>query len=65
VWHTEIKGCPHSGILYGVRVRGEGGWETGHRWDPKRVLLDPYAPLVSGRRVFGKRDEIEHFKKGV
>lgn len=35
------------------------------RWDPSKVLLDPYAPLVNGRRVFGKRDAIEQFKGRV
>lgn len=25
------------------------------------MLLDPYAPLVSSRRAFGKRDELEQF----
>lgn len=48
-----------------MQVAGDGGWETGFRWDAKRLLLDPYAPLVSSRRVFGKRDELEHFKPKV
>jgi hypothetical protein len=52
-------------MLYGVRVFGEGGWETGHRWDSKRVLLDPYTPLIAGRRQFGVREERELYKKGV
>lgn len=65
VWHLEVKGCPQSDILYGVRVFGEGGWDTGHRWDPKRVLLDPYSPLIAGRRQFGVREEREQYKKGV
>jgi hypothetical protein len=65
IWHVEAKGCPHDGVLYGVRVSGEGGWETGHRWDHDKVLLDPYSPLVSGRRVFGVRDKVEQFKELV
>lgn len=65
VWHLEVKGCPKAEMLYGLRVFGEGGWETGHRWDPKRVLLDPYTPLISGRRRFGVREEREQYKKGV
>ena len=64
-WHVEAQGCPHSGVLYGVRVFGKGGWDTGHRWDDTKVLLDPYTPLISGRRVFGVRDEVEQYKKGV
>lgn len=62
VWHVQLQGLPLSGIAYGYRVAGEGGWEQGHRWDAGRVLLDPYAPLVNGRRVFGQRDELEAFK---
>jgi pullulanase/glycogen debranching enzyme len=65
IWHVEAKGCPHKGILYGVRVTGSGGWETGHRWDSEKILLDPYTPLVSGRRFFGVRDEVEQFKEMV
>lgn len=65
VWHIAVEGLPRSGILYGYRVSGEGGWETGHRWDPTRVMLDPYAPLVAGRRRFAVRDEIEQFKQKV
>lgn len=64
-WHVTASGCPKQGVLYGVRVFGEGGWETGERWDPERVLLDPYTPLVSGRRVFGQRDELEEFQPNV
>lgn len=61
-WHIEVVGLRKSGALYGLRVSGQGGWETGYRWNDKVVLLDPYAPLVSGRRVFGVRDEVEQFK---
>lgn len=61
----EVTNCPRTEILYGVRVYGDGGWDVGHRWDPTRVLLDPYAPLVSGRRVFGERDSNEQFKLEV
>lgn len=62
IWHIAIEGLPKQGVLYGYRVDGEGGWETGHRWDPSKVMLDPYAPLVAGRRKFAIRDEEEQFK---
>ena len=35
------------------------------RWCPDDLLLDPYAPLISGRRKFGVRDEIEQFEQKV
>ena len=62
VWHGFVPGLPPKGVLYGVRVSGEGGWETPFRWDPTRVLLDPYAPHVVGRAKFGVRDEFEQFQ---
>ncbi|GAQ84892.1 isoamylase [Klebsormidium nitens] len=57
VWHVAVKDLPKKGVLYGYKVSGEGGWETGLRWSPDTVLLDPYAKLVEGRRYFGQRDE--------
>lgn len=47
VWHgflPEVK----PGQLYGYRV--EGPWEPGkgHRFNPHKVLLDPYAKAVTG-----------------
>jgi isoamylase len=34
-----------------------------HRWDPAKVLIDPYAPLVKGRALFGVRDDFERFQE--
>ena len=31
VWHALIEGLPLSGVLYGYKVQGQGGWETGGR----------------------------------
>jgi hypothetical protein len=35
------------------------------RWDKNRLLLDPRAPLVSGRRSWAQRDEREEFQTEV
>ena len=35
------------------------------RWYNDDLLLDPYAPLISGRRHFGVRDEVEEFEEKV
>ena len=43
-WHAFLEGLPGSGVLYGYRVAGQGGWETGHR----RAAHE--APLQRGRR---------------
>lgn len=32
---------------------GPQAWNQGHRFDNNIVLLDPYAKLVEGRRIFG------------
>eukprot|EP00899_Mesostigma_viride_P015107 jgi/Mesvir1/23598/Mv18284-RA.1 len=50
-WHIAVKGLP-TYCRYAYRVGGQGGWETGSRWDSKSLLIDPYAKLVDGRRVF-------------
>ena len=44
---------------------GSGGWETGYRWDPSRVLVDPYARHVAGRSQWATRDEFEKFETTV
>lgn len=51
------------GVLYGYKVAGEGGWDTGHRWDPEKILADPYAPLLKGRARWGERDAFEGFTR--
>eukprot|EP00879_Flechtneria_rotunda_P024379 GHRR01025839.1.p1 GENE.GHRR01025839.1~~GHRR01025839.1.p1 ORF type:complete len:174 (+),score=41.95 GHRR01025839.1:232-753(+) len=65
VWHVAIEGLPGSGVYYALRVSGNGGWETGYRWDSSRLLLDPRAPLVAGRRAWAVRDELEEFQTDV
>lgn len=44
---------PRSNVLYGYRVDGPRDWSQGHRFDYDNFLLDPYAKLIEGRRVFG------------
>lgn len=65
VWHGFVPGLPLKDVLYGVRVDGQGGWETPFRWDASRVLLDPYARYVVGRGRFGVRDDFEKFEPVV
>ena len=65
MWHGLVKGLPKKGILYAYKVEGEGGWEQGHRWDATKLCLDPYAPLIEGRRRFGQRDEVEQYRPKV
>src|SRR5262249_37748652 len=40
-------------VEYGYRMEGPFEPAAGHRFDPSKVLLDPYARAVSGRDVWG------------
>jgi glycogen operon protein len=43
-WHVRVAGLPEE-FCYGYRVDGPRG--DGHRYDPRRVLLDPYSRALS------------------
>ena len=47
VWHGEIPGVP-IGQLYGYRVDGPWDPRHGRRFNPAKLLLDPYARAISG-----------------
>jgi glycogen operon protein len=49
VWHGFIRGI-EPGQLYGYRVHGPYDPAAGHRFNPAKVLLDPYARGI-GRKV--------------
>ncbi len=40
------------GQLYGYRVYGPYDPQRGHRFNPHKLLLDPYAKKISGRLVW-------------
>ncbi len=47
VWHGYLPDA-RPGCLYGYRVHGPWEPAAGHRFDPARLLLDPYARAVTG-----------------
>ncbi|AWR98467.1 glycogen debranching protein GlgX [Metallosphaera hakonensis] len=47
IWHTFVPGLI-PGQLYGYRVHGPYKPEVGLRFNPNKVLIDPYAKAVSG-----------------
>ncbi len=47
VWHVYIPGL-QPGQLYGYRVHGPYDPDAGHRFNPHKLLIDPYAKAVSG-----------------
>jgi glycogen operon protein len=47
VWHAYLPDV-RPGALYGYRVDGPYEPTSGHRFNPKKLLIDPYAKAVSG-----------------
>src|SRR3954470_18190454 len=48
VWHGYVPGLK-PGRLYGYRVHGPYLPEQGHRFNPHKLLLDPYAKALAGK----------------
>jgi isoamylase len=47
IWHIWVRGIP-VGQLYGYRIEGPYQPEAGHRFNPNKLLLDPYARAIAG-----------------
>ena len=48
IWHGHISGIG-PGTQYGLRAHGPYEPEHGHRFNPNKLLLDPYARKIAGR----------------
>ncbi|WP_269770125.1 glycogen debranching protein GlgX [Rhodobacter amnigenus] len=48
IWHGHVGGLM-PGALYGFRVHGPYAPEQGHRFNPHKLLIDPYARALEGR----------------
>jgi glycogen operon protein len=48
VWHVYLPAV-RPGQLYGYRVHGPYEPRAGHRFNPAKLLLDPYAKALTGR----------------
>jgi len=53
VWHGYIPGLK-PGALYGYRVHGPYEPEQGHRFNPNKLLVDPYARELVGDIAWGQ-----------
>jgi isoamylase len=51
VWHAYLPDVL-PGQIYGYRVHGRYEPERGHRFNPNKLLLDPYAKRIVGRLVW-------------
>jgi len=47
VWHGYLPAA-RPGLLYGYRVHGSYAPARGHRFNPNKLLLDPYAKRIAG-----------------
>jgi glycogen operon protein len=47
VWHAYLPGA-RPGQLYGYRVHGPYEPNSGHRFNPAKLLFDPYAKAITG-----------------
>ena len=50
-WHVYLEGVK-PGQLYGYRVHGRYAPAEGHRFNPNKVLLDPYARAIGRQLVW-------------
>ena len=48
IWHGHISGIG-PGTQYGLRAHGPYEPERGHRFNPNKLLIDPYARKIAGR----------------
>ena len=54
VWHCYLPEA-RPGLLYGYRVHGPYRPEDGHRFNPHKLLLDPYARNIVGDAALERR----------
>jgi isoamylase len=64
VWHGYLPRAG-PGQLYGFRVHGTYAPELGHRFNPAKLLLDPYARAVTGRVHWERAGEDPEDTAGV
>ncbi|MCZ2818246.1 glycogen debranching protein GlgX [Modestobacter sp. VKM Ac-2984] len=64
VWHAFLPGV-QPGQRYGFRVHGPHDPEQGHRCNPNKLLLDPYAKAIDGQVDWDEAVFGYHFKTGA
>jgi glycogen operon protein len=61
VWHAYLPGVG-PGTPYGYRAHGPYAPEAGHRFNPSKLLVDPYARAIAGETDF--RGPVTGYKLG-
>ena len=52
IWHGYLPGA-RPGTVYGYRVHGPYEPDAGHRFNPNKLLIDPYARQLAGSLTWG------------
>lgn len=60
VFSMMVYNLDYETLEYGYRFNGPFDPKKGHRFDKTKVLLDPYAKLVSGRNIWGRVPDAEN-----
>jgi isoamylase len=59
VFTMQVYDLDWENVEYGYRFDGPQDAQTGHRFDPNIVVLDPYAKSITGRGVWKQQIEME------
>jgi glycogen operon protein len=54
IYAMVVFGLDPETIEYGYRMEGPYAPQEGHRFEPQRILLDPYSKVIGGRDVWGE-----------
>ncbi len=65
VFAMAVLGLDPEAIEYGYRADGPFHPESGHRFAPDRLLIDPYARLVSGRENWGDEHDPGRYRSQI
>jgi glycogen operon protein len=57
VYSMTVFGLDVETVEYGYRMDGPFDPVEGHRFDPTKILMDPYARVIGGRDVWGKQPD--------
>ncbi|MCW2667121.1 MAG: glycogen debranching enzyme GlgX [Frankiales bacterium] len=57
VYSMTVFGLDVETVEYGYRMDGPFDPVRGHRFDPTRILMDPYARVIGGRDVWGMQPD--------
>lgn len=60
VFAMKLQGIDYQDIEYGFKFYGPYNPKEGDRFDPSKILLDPYAKFVRGRDIWGEEPDWEN-----